>query len=158
MNENLENYRNYLKYERAYSDNTVGAYMNALNKYEEFLKNNTDEYTKGSLSITEQDETKVILDSKAMGIKLRGNSTRAALKKPFKIKFDKKQSLFGLKAAKKWVLLANYYDKSNIRNYLAYLTANKLTYLGFQPSSIFVDVYLNNNYYGLLFDYLYFDR
>ena len=38
MNENLENYRNYLKYERAYSDNTVGAYMNDLNKYEDFLK------------------------------------------------------------------------------------------------------------------------
>lgn len=38
MNENLENYRNYLKYERAYSDNTVDAYMNDLNKYEEFLK------------------------------------------------------------------------------------------------------------------------
>lgn len=38
MNENLENYRNYLKYERAYCDNTVGAYMNDLNKYEEFLK------------------------------------------------------------------------------------------------------------------------
>lgn len=38
MNENLENYRNYLKYERAYSDNTVSAYMNDLNKYEEFLK------------------------------------------------------------------------------------------------------------------------
>lgn len=38
MNENLVNYRNYLKYERAYSDNTVGAYMNDLNKYEEFLK------------------------------------------------------------------------------------------------------------------------
>lgn len=38
MNENLENYRNYLKYERAYSDNTVGAYMNDINKYEEFLK------------------------------------------------------------------------------------------------------------------------
>ncbi len=123
--------------------------INITTENEEFLKNNIDEYTKGSLSITEQDETKVILDSKAMGIKLRGNSTKSALKKPFKIKFDKKQSLFGLKAAKKWVLLANYYDKSNIRNYLAYLTANKLTYLGFQPSSIFVDVYLNNNYYGL---------
>lgn len=38
MNENLENYRNYLKYERAYSDNTVSAYMNDLNKYEKFLK------------------------------------------------------------------------------------------------------------------------
>lgn len=123
--------------------------INITTENEEFLNNTIDEYTSGSLSITEQDETKIILDSKSMGIKLRGNSTRVALKKPFKIKFDKKQSLFGLKAAKKWVLLANYYDKSNIRNYLAYLTANKLTYLGFQPSSIFVDVYLNNNYYGL---------
>lgn len=123
--------------------------INITTENEEFLNNTIDEYTSGSLSITEQDETKVILDSKPMGIKLRGNSTRTALKKPFKIKFDKKQSLFGLKAAKKWVLLANYYDKSNIRNYLAYLTANKLTCLGFQPSSIFVDVYLNNNYYGL---------
>ena len=41
MNENLENYRNYVKYERAYSDNTVGAYMNDLNKYEEFLNSQT---------------------------------------------------------------------------------------------------------------------
>ena len=38
MNETLENYRNYLKYERNYSDNTVSAYINDLNKYEEFLK------------------------------------------------------------------------------------------------------------------------
>ena len=40
MNETLENYRNYLKYERNYSDNTVSAYINDLNKYEEFLKKN----------------------------------------------------------------------------------------------------------------------
>lgn len=38
MKETLENYRNYLKYERNYSDNTVSAYMNDLNKYAEFLK------------------------------------------------------------------------------------------------------------------------
>lgn len=40
MNETLQNYRNYLKYERNYSDNTVSAYINDLNKYEEFLKKN----------------------------------------------------------------------------------------------------------------------
>ena len=51
--------------------------------------------------------------------------------------------------AKSWVLLANYFDKSNVRNYLAYLTANKMSNLNFQPSSIFVDVYFNNEYYGL---------
>ena len=64
------------------------------------------------------------------------------------LKFDSKQSLFGRTAAKEWVLLANYYDKSNIRNYLAYNLANKLDF-GFQPSSIFVDVYFNNEYIGL---------
>ena len=84
-----------------------------------------------------------------MRIKLRGNSTLGAAKKPFRIKFDSKQSLFGLEKSKDWVLLANYYDKSNLRNYLAYLTANKMTNLGFQPSSIFVDVYFNGEYYGL---------
>ena len=50
MNENLENYRNYLKYERAYSDNTVGAYMNDLNKYEE-IYTTLDENKKGILNL-----------------------------------------------------------------------------------------------------------
>ena len=108
-----------------------------------------ENYVNGSLNITEQDENTVIKDSMDMRIKLRGNSTLGAAKKPFRIKFDSKQSLFGLEKSKDWVLLANYYDKSNLRNYLAYLTANKMTNLGFQPSSIFVDVYFNGEYYGL---------
>lgn len=108
-----------------------------------------ENYVNGSLNITEQDENTVIKDSMDMRIKLRGNSTFSAAKKPFRIKFDSKQSLFGLEKSKDWVLLANYYDKSNLRNYLAYLTANKMTNLGFQPSSIFVDVYFNGEYYGL---------
>ena len=108
-----------------------------------------ENYVHGSLNITEQDENTVIKESMDMRIKLRGNSTLGAAKKPFRIKFDSKQSLFGLEKSKDWVLLANYYDKSNLRNYLAYLTANKMTNLGFQPSSIFVDVYFNGEYYGL---------
>ena len=105
-------------------------------------------YIKGSLNVTEQDTSLVKHETMSMKIKLRGNSTIAAKKKPFKIKFDSKQSLFGLTEAKEWVLLANYYDKTNIRNFLAYNLANKLD-LGFQPSSIFVDVYFNNEYIGL---------
>ena len=108
-----------------------------------------ENYVTGSLNVTEQDSSKVFQENMNMKIKLRGNSTLAADKKPFKIIFDEKQSMFGLEKAKDWVLLANYYDKSNIRNYLAYLTANKLTNLDFQPSSIFVDVYFNNEYIGL---------
>ena len=108
-----------------------------------------ENYVSGSINITEQDTTKVLHDEMSMRIKLRGNSTLSADKKPFKVKFDSKQALFGLEKAKEWVLLANYYDKSNLRNYIAYLTANKLDNLGFQPSYIMVDVYFNNEYYGL---------
>ena len=108
-----------------------------------------ENYVTGSLNISEQDSSIVVQEEMDMKIKLRGNSTLGADKKPFKIKFEKKQSLFGLEKAKDWVLLANYYDKSNIRNYLAYLMANKLDNLDFQPSSIFVDVYFNNEYLGL---------
>ena len=108
-----------------------------------------DNYVKGNINITEQDTSKVIKEDMPMGIKLRGNSTMSADKKPFKVKFDSKQSLFGLEKAKEWVLLANYYDKSNLRNYLAYQTAHKLDNLGFNPSHIMIDVYFNDEYYGL---------
>lgn len=107
-------------------------------------------YTPGYLNIVEQpNNSNIILPDTTMGIRLRGNSTLAAPKKAFRIKFDKKTSLFDLPAAKSWVLLANYFDKSNLRNYLAYLTANKLDNLYFQPSSIMVEVNVNNEYQGL---------
>ena len=110
---------------------------------------NKENYVKGNLNITEQNANKVVFEGASMGIRLRGNSTLEAKKKAFRVKFDKKQSLFGLTKAKSWVLLANYFDKSNVRNYLAYILANKMSNLDFQPSSIFVDVYFNNQYQGL---------
>ena len=109
-----------------------------------------ENYVKGTLQIVEQpNEENVIFEEAPMGIRLRGNSTYDCPKKPFRIKFDQKQSLFGLPKAKSWVLLANYYDKSHMRNYLAYLTANKLNNLDFQPASIFVEVEINGEYQGL---------
>ena len=116
-------------------------------KNNEFPKDK-ENYVSGELAIKNQSNGDWILDKQAMGIRLRGNSTSAAPKKPFRIKFDKKVSLFGLPEAKSWVLLANYFDKTGIRNYLAYLTANKLDNLYFQPSSILVDVTFNGEYLG----------
>lgn len=82
-------------------------------------------FTSGMLNITEQDTSIVLLEDKEMEIRIRGNSTREPAKKAWKIKFFQKQSLFDLPKAKDWVLLANYFDKTNIRNYLAYRLANK---------------------------------
>lgn len=47
-------------------------------------------------------------------------------KKPYKIKLDKKADLFGMGKNKHWVLLANYYDNSLVRNRLTYYLGRKL--------------------------------
>ena len=91
------------------------------------------------------------------GIKLRGNSTMGYDKKPYRIKFDSKQNVFGLGKAKSWVLLANYLDPASIRNDVAYafatrlsaLTAETTGYSVYVPRTRPVEVYLNGEYKGL---------
>ena len=55
-----------------------------------------------------------------MQIRGRGNSSWEYPKKPYKIKFDSRTSLLGMAKAKDYVLLAEYNDKSLIRNYMAH--------------------------------------
>lgn len=93
------------------------------------------------------------------GIKLRGNSTMGYDKKPYRIKFDKKQNVFGLGKAKSWTLIANYLDPAFIRNEIAYNFASRLNQLTgslrddgfvvFSPRMRSVEVYLNGTYVGL---------
>ena len=95
------------------SDNDV--YRINITTKDNVFPTDKETYIKGSLNVTEQNTDIVKYDTMGMKIKLRGNSTSVAKKKPFKIKFEEKQSLFGLTPAKEWVLLANYYDKTNVR-------------------------------------------
>ena len=83
------------------------------------------------------------------GIRLRGNSTKAYPKKPYRIKFDKKQSIFGLAKAKSWVLLADYLDPSALHNHAALTLGNQLPGLEFTATPNKVNVYLNGEYIGL---------
>ena len=54
------------------------------------------------------------------GTRLRGNTTQRYKKKPFAIKLTSKQSVLGMPAHKRWVLLANCFDHSMIRNTVAF--------------------------------------
>ena len=54
----------------------------------------------------------------SMRIRGRGNSTWGMPKKPVKLKFDTKSEVLGMPAEKDWALLANYADKSLLRNSL----------------------------------------
>lgn len=88
------------------------------------------------------------VNTTAAVIKLRGNSTRNAMKKPYTIKFENKVSLLGMEKSKKWVLLANAFDKTLLRNKIAFDFAQKLNFQ-YSPECEFVDVYLNGKYNGL---------
>ena len=83
------------------------------------------------------------------GVRLRGNSTAGYAKKPYRIKFDQKVSLFGLTKAKSWVLLAEYLDPSCMHNYTAFALGAASDELVFTPTAHHVNLYLNGAYMGI---------
>lgn len=83
------------------------------------------------------------------GIKGRGHSTWTWEKKPYRIKLDQKESLLGLDKNKDWILLANYADKSLIRNCVAYDMGRELGSFVWNPSQYPVDLFVNGEYQGV---------
>ena len=77
----------------------------------------------------------------------RGNSTWMLPKKPYRLKFDKKISICGLKKAKNYVLIANYIDPTLLHNAAAFEIASRLG-MPWTNHSIPVDVYFNGRYCG----------
>jgi hypothetical protein len=82
-------------------------------------------------------------------IKNRGRSSNfASVKKSFRIKFDSKQKIFNFKGKeKRWTLIANHFDRSFLRNVLAF-KISEIMQLKFTPRCSPVDVILNGNYQG----------
>ena len=80
-------------------------------------------------------------------IRGRGNTTWAYPKKPYAIKFAKKRSFLGMAEAKKWVLLANYRDRTLLRNALAFEIAKRMD-IGWTPQGKYVDVIINGEFLG----------
>ena len=83
-----------------------------------------------------------------MSIRGRGNSTwNEKGKKPFKIKLDKKEDIFGFGKNKHWVLLANAFDPSLIRNRITYRLCETLGF-EFTPQCVPVDLVIQGDQYG----------
>ncbi|MDR1524849.1 MAG: CotH kinase family protein [Tannerella sp.] len=81
-------------------------------------------------------------------IRGRGNYTWISPpKKPYAIKLDTEESLLGMPAHKRWVLLANYLDRTLIRNHIAFEIARR-TGLEWTPRGQFVELMLNNVHLG----------
>lgn len=79
--------------------------------------------------------------------KTRGNSTFFAQKKPFSFRMENKVDLGGMGKNRKWILLANWYDVSLIRNQITFELFRHLG-MTYTPDCRQVDLYLNSRYHG----------
>lgn len=80
-------------------------------------------------------------------IKGRGNSTWKYPKKPYALKLDSKEEVLGLKKHKRWVLLANYIDRTLMRNAVAFNISQR-TDIEYTPSGEFIEVIFNGQHLG----------
>lgn len=114
---------------------------------------NKEDYVASKITVSNCDD-EYKLNEVLAGVRLRGNGSLEAVKKPYRIKFEKKQNLLGLNdnlKAKSWVLLADYYDYSMLRNASAFYLGNSLlNYADYYSSSYqHVNLYINGIYNGV---------
>lgn len=104
-----------------------------------------DEYLDATVVVSEPGKERLSARGRIKG---RGNFTWNYPKKPYKIKFDEKQSLSGFPDNRDWVLLADYCDKSLMRT--AYMC--ELSYAVDFPYRLryrHVNLYVNREYRGI---------
>ncbi len=79
-----------------------------------------------------------------------GNSTWTQPKKPYNLKFEQKVDLLGLGKAKKWVLLANFLDDTQLRNDIVYYIGRMLGE-EWEQKGEFVELSIDGDYRGLYY-------
>lgn len=82
-----------------------------------------------------------------MKIRGRGNSTWTHPKKPYQLKADSKTPMLNMLKDKKWLFLAEYSDKSLIRNKIS-LDIGAMSRLEYTPKGEYAEVFLNDEYNG----------
>ncbi len=88
------------------------------------------------------------LNYEEVSIRGRGNSTWSYPKKPYAVKLDKRTEVLGMPAHKRWVLLANWMDRTCMRNAVAFELGRCTDGLGWTPRGRFVDLILNGKFLG----------
>ncbi|MEN5194443.1 CotH kinase family protein [Sphingobacterium faecium] len=161
--ETTNNYNNDLIFRFYAQDNSYKDYTIKLKNAENasglpLLVLNTDDgkditskeiWSMGNFKLDPQNNKQVVALTGITEIKGRGNSTWGLPKKPYALKLQDKSTgtFMGMKAHKRWVLLANHADKTSLRNRVAFELGKKLG-LAWTPDSRFVEVILNGKFLG----------
>jgi len=124
--------------------------LHLVSEYDPFVVDRTFWHT-GAATLWGSDDAYNFNDV-AVRIRGRGNSTwvRGSEKRPLRLRFLEPRHMFGSEYAHRdWILLANLFDPSLVRNHSALYLASLLETMDFTPSSQFVHLYVNNEYMGL---------
>lgn len=116
-------------------------------QFDSILNDRDQEVPAEALLITADKDT--LYDDCLSHIKTRGNTSfnKAEEKKPFTIKLPKKRSWLGLYKSQHYVLLANAFDESHIRNTIAFDLAHDVGLPA--PQYAYLSLYINGKYKGL---------
>ena len=107
---------------------------------------NTEDYVNATIRIVSETGAETLqADTEIRG---RGNTTWGQPKKPYRLKLEDAASVLGMPAARNWALLANYIDKTLVRNKLA-MNLGEQFGLPYNPRSKFVEMYFNGEYQGV---------
>lgn len=95
----------------------------------------------------------VDMEEAACGFRLRGNTTQEYPKKPFAIKLASKAQVLGMPKHKRWVLLANWMDRTMLRNAVAFEMAHQAEAalpdgLAWNPHGYSVELVMNGRHVG----------
>lgn len=105
-------------------------------------------YQASVITVVRKDGTVICTDDLSK-MKVRGNSTSLTDKKPFTIKFDKKVELIeGAGKEKKWVVLAEWYDKTLLRDAVMLDLAKKME-MPYTSEHEYAKLYLDGKYRGI---------
>ena len=144
-------------YQVAMSDGQVAQYQVDLTKFtglpvisiatENWAEiTSKDDYVNGTVSIDGGREFADMADT-SMKIRGRGNSTWQHPKKPYQMKLSDKSEFLGMPSKKKWLFIAEYSDKTMLRNTIAF-EMGYISQLDWTPKSTFAEVYINDSYNG----------
>lgn len=105
-----------------------------------------DDYVKAHITITDTDDS--VLEDDAQ-FKVRGNTTAMTwvTKKAYTFKFAKKKDVLGMGKGKKWALIANAYDPTQMRNFLTFDLAQKLE-IPYTSNQKYVELWVDDVYRG----------
>lgn len=141
---------NVLNFKKKSADGTEVFTMPVIRLSHQADRVHLNSYRDGRITINDpdlqySDEETITLD---MEIKGRGKSTWDMPKQPYHVKLAEKTEVLGMPANKDWALLADYSDKSLMRNFTAMKIAGILGF-PWTPKVRHVEVYLNSEYMGV---------